>query len=144
MRQLPQILGLTIAIALLSSCAALKKEQPKPRAVITLTEEDIGNASGENQITRPAGIACIPGRRVEVEVEITGNVVPPPSDTLIGEALCKERQVAAAQVTAAPPIGFDANRDVGRQRTGTAACQASWTFMPNPNKPVWKVVCKFF
>lgn len=146
MRRLSGLLVISVTTCLLVACTSFTKdkERPEPRAVVSISDADIASASGENQITRPAGIACTPGSRVEVKVEITGNVVPPPSDTLIGEALCSDMRVAGAQVTAMPPIGFDADRDVGQQRNGQAFCQASWAFMPNPNKPVWKVECKFF
>ena len=126
-----------------AACGGQKADQSEPRKVITITQDDMGK-SEKNQITKSAGIDCIAGRRVVVEAEITGNVAPPRADALIGEALCDGQAVATAQVTAKPPIGFDTNRDVGRQTTGPAACQASWVFIPSPNTPVWTVKCTFF
>ena len=124
-----------------TACATLMPGKD-PRAVVDLSDAD-AREGDDDQVTRMAPIECVPGRRVVVEVELTGNLVPPPSDSLIGEALCDGKAVATAQVTAQPPIGFDSNFDRGVQAKGPAACRASWAFMPNANKPAWKVKCTF-
>lgn len=130
-----------VALALAGAGCAGLRDQAATRADTVLTQED--QQAGNNQRTRQAGIECIPGRRVRIEVELTGNVVPPPSDTIIGEALCDGTAVGSVQATAQPPIGHDSNRGNATQASGPAACRASWTFMPNPNAPAWKVTCRF-
>lgn len=130
------------AMALAACTGGMHKQAAEARAAVTITHDDV-TPQTRNQVTRQAGIDCIPGRRGTVEVEITGRVAPPTSDTIIGEALCEEHRVARAQATAQPPIGFDSDRGSGKQAEGIAICQASWTVAPGPNAPVWKVVCRF-
>ena len=125
-----------------TACATLMPDGD-PRAVVDLSDAD-AREGDDDQVTRAAGIQCVLGQRVVVEAELTGNLVPPPADSLIGEALCDGKAVATAQVTAQPPIGFDSNFDRGTQTTGPAACRASWAFMPNANNPAWRVKCTFY
>jgi hypothetical protein len=134
-------IALCVLVLAGTACATLMPGEDS-RAVVDLSDAD-AREGDDDQVTRMASVACVPGQRVVVEAELTGNLVPPPADSLIGEALCDGKAVATTQVTAQPPLGFDANSDRGVQTTGPAACRASWAFMPNANKPAWKVKCTF-
>ncbi len=119
-----------------------EEQQAQPRAEVELTHAD--QRPGTNQRTRQANVDCVPGRRVTVYVELTGNFVRGQHDSLIGEALCDGVVVADANVATRQTGIIEVDSDQGTQTSGPAACRASWAFItPSPNPPAWKVKCTF-
>lgn len=116
---------------------AMEEKKAEPRAVVTINQD--------SETTKVAGgVDCIDGRKVTVEVEITGNFGAL-SDSVAGEARCDQDLRASAIATAQPPIGFDANQATGVQTQGAAICNAGIATIPNPpQQPVWEVVCRFY
>jgi hypothetical protein len=133
-----------VAALLVAGCTGgvVEQQQAVPRAVVTISDRNVREGSG-NQATFPAGVNCVPGQPVTVEVQLTGNFTPQAADAVIGEALCGEQVVTTARARAQGPIGFATDIQTGTQVEGPARCRASWIFIPSPNKPVWEVECRF-